>query len=47
MVSKGCRLEDDGTDFDKDNEVTILMPSFIDFFFFFFLRVTCVYNVNV
>ena len=36
MVSKGCRLEDDGTDFDKDNEVTILKPSFRAFFFFFF-----------
>ena len=35
MVSKGCRPEDDGTDFDKDNEVTILKPSFIAFFFFF------------
>ena len=35
MVSKGCRLEDDGMDFDEDNEVTILMPSFIGFFFFF------------
>ena len=34
MVSKGCRPEDDGTDFDKDNEVTILKPSFIAFFFF-------------
>ena len=33
MVSKGCRPEDDGTDFDKDNEVTILKPSFIAFFF--------------
>ena len=32
MVSKGCRLEDDGMDFDEDNEVTILMHSFIDFF---------------
>ena len=31
MVSKGCRPKDDGTDFDKDNEITILMPSFIDF----------------
>ena len=34
MVSKGCRPKVDGTDFDEDNEVTILMPSFIDFFFF-------------
>ena len=34
MVSKGRRPEDDGIDFDKDNEVRILMPSFIDFFFF-------------
>ena len=33
MVSKGRRPEDDGIDFDKDNEVRILMPSFIDFFF--------------
>ena len=32
LGSKGCRLEDDGTDFDEDNEVTILIPSFIDFF---------------
>ena len=31
MVSKGCRPKDDGTDFDEDNEITILMPSFIDF----------------
>ena len=30
-VSKGCRIEDDGTDFDEDNEIIILMPSFIDF----------------
>ena len=30
MVSKGCRLKDDDTDFDEDNEVIILMPSFID-----------------
>ena len=30
MVIKGCRLEDDGTDFDEDNKVTILMHSFID-----------------
>ena len=34
MVSKGYRPEDDGIDFDEDNEVTSLMPSFIDFFFF-------------
>ena len=34
MVSKGCRPEDDGTDFDKDNEVTILKPSIIASFFF-------------
>ena len=33
MVSKGRRPEDDGIDFDKDNEVRILMPSFIDFVF--------------
>ena len=33
MVSKGRRPEDDGIYFDKDNEVRILMPSFIDFFF--------------
>ena len=32
MVSKGRRPEDDGIYFDKDNEVRILMPSFIDFF---------------
>ena len=31
MVSKGCRPKDDGTDFDEDNEVTILKSSFIDF----------------
>ena len=30
VVSKGCRPEDDDTDFDKDNEVTILKSSFID-----------------
>ena len=30
MVSKGCRPKDDGIDFDEDNEVTILMPFFID-----------------
>ena len=30
MVSNGCHPEDNGTDFDEDNEVTILMPSFID-----------------
>ena len=30
MVSKGCRQEDDGIDFEEDNEVIILMPSFID-----------------
>ena len=30
MVSKGCRPEDDGIDFEEDNEVIILMPSFID-----------------
>ena len=32
MVSKGCQPKDNGTDFDEDNEVTILIPSFIDFF---------------
>ena len=26
MVSKECRPKDDDTDFDEDNEVTILMP---------------------
>ena len=41
MVSKGCRLEDDGTYFDKDNEVTILKPSFI--IFFKKKKVKCVY----
>ena len=30
VVSKGCRLEDDGIDFNEDNEETILIPSFID-----------------
>ena len=30
MVSKGCRPGDDGTNFDEDNKVTILMHSFID-----------------
>ena len=30
VVSKGCRPEDDSIDFDEDNEVTSLMPSFID-----------------
>ena len=30
VVSKGCWPEDDSTNFDEDNEVTILMPSFID-----------------
>ena len=30
MVSKGCWPEDDGIDFEEDNEVIILMPSFID-----------------
>ena len=43
MVSKGCQPEDDSTDFDEDNEVTILMPSFIDFFF----KKLHMYSVNV
>lgn len=30
MVSKECWPEDDGTNFDEDNKVVILMPSFID-----------------
>ena len=29
VVSKGCRPKYDGIDFNEDNEVTILMPSFI------------------
>ena len=31
MVSKGCQPKDNGTDFDEDNEVTILKSFFIDF----------------
>ena len=31
MVSKECRPKDDDTDFDEDNEVTILKSFFIDF----------------
>ena len=30
VVSKGCRPKDDSTNFDEDNEVTILKSSFID-----------------
>ena len=30
MVSKECRPKDDDTDFDEDNEVSILKSSFID-----------------
>ena len=35
MVSKGCRPKDDDKIFDEDNEVTILMPSFIDYLFIY------------
>ena len=31
VVSKGCQLKDDDTDFNEDNEGTILKSSFIDF----------------
>ena len=30
VVSKRCQPKDDGLDFDEDNEVISLMPSFID-----------------
>ena len=45
MVSKGCQPEDDGMDFDEDNEVTILMPSFIDYYHYYFKL--HMYSVNV
>ena len=45
MVSKGCQPEDDGMDFDEDNEVTILMPSFIDYYYYYFTL--HMYSVNV
>ena len=30
VVSKGCQPKDDDSDFDENNEVTILKSSFID-----------------